>query len=109
MKIQFNTGNNIVGSEAMSIPIVASLTEAMTRFSKYITRVEVHLSDEDGLKDGRNDKRCLIEVRLKGRQPIIVSNLANSQDEAVDGAIDKLKTLLDTILGRMKDNQRKKL
>jgi ribosome-associated translation inhibitor RaiA len=107
MKIQFNTDNNIIGSEAMSHPIVAALTEGLSRFSKYITRVEVHLSDEDGLKDGQHDKRCLLEVRLKGRQPIIVSNLANSQDEAVNGAIDKLKTSLDTILGRVKDYQRR--
>lgn len=34
-----------------------------------ISRVEVHLSDEDGKKGGQNDKRCMMEARLDGRQP----------------------------------------
>ena len=59
---------------------------------------EVHLSDENGNKESENDKRCMIEARLKGRQPIAVTDVADTYDHAVNGAIDKLKTSLDTIL-----------
>jgi hypothetical protein len=63
--------------------------------------VEVHLSDENGDKEGFNDKRCMIEARLSGMKPIAVTNHANNHEEAVEGAVEKLKTSLDTILGRL--------
>ena len=101
MTIQFNTDHNIKGSDKMKAPLEAMLSEELGRFSSQITRLEVHLSDEDGNKDGQNDKRCMIEARLEGMKPIAVTNHANSHEQAVDGAIDKLKTSLNTILGRL--------
>jgi hypothetical protein len=65
--------------------------------------VEVHFSDEDGNKDGFNDKRCMIEARLAGMNPIAVINHANTHEMAVLGALDKLKTSLIKISGRLKD------
>ncbi|HQU59493.1 MAG: HPF/RaiA family ribosome-associated protein [Phaeodactylibacter sp.] len=102
MTIQFNTGNNITGSEEQSAPLIALISDGLSRFSAQITRLEVHLSDEDGNKDGLNDKRCMIEARLEGMQPIAVTSHANTHEQAVEGAIDKLMTSLETILGRKK-------
>ncbi|MBK5284839.1 MAG: HPF/RaiA family ribosome-associated protein [Bacteroidia bacterium] len=101
MKIQFNTGHSITASEKLRAPLEAMITDALSRFSSQITRLEVHLSDEDGDKNGENDKRCMIEARLEGMKPIAVTNHANTHEEAVEGAIVKLKTSLDTILGRL--------
>lgn len=101
MIIQFNADHNITGSEKLKAPLEAMLSEELSRFSSKITRLEVHLSDEDGNKDGQNDKRCMIEARLEGMKPIAVTNHANTHEEAVEGAINKLKTSLDTILGRL--------
>ena len=56
----------------------------MSRISDHITRVEVHLSDENGDKDGQNDMRCMMEARLEGRQPIAVTHQAATLDEAVE-------------------------
>ena len=103
MTIQFNTDKNITGSEEKSAPLIAFLTTDLSRFSKQITRLEVHLSDENGHKDGQNDVRCLIEARLEGRQPIAVTNDANTSSLAVRGASDKLKNALETIVGRARD------
>ncbi len=64
----------------------------------------MHLSDENGNKESEDDKRCMIEARLKGRQPMAVTNVANTYDQAVSGAIDKLETSLDTILGRLRNH-----
>ena len=66
----------------------------------------MHLSDENGSKEGANNKRCLLEARLEGRQPIAVTAMANTYELAVNSAIDKLKTSLDTILGRIRSHQR---
>jgi ribosome-associated translation inhibitor RaiA len=104
MTIQFNTDNNIKGNEELRKPLIAVISEELSRFSAQITRLEVHLSDEDGNKNGLNDKRCMLEARLEGKQPIAVTNHANNHEQAVSGAIDKLKTSLDTIFGRLRNH-----
>ena len=100
MTIQFNTDNNIQGNEELTSPLTSLISDKLNRFSDKISRVEVHLSNDNGNKEGQNDKRCLLEARMEGKQPIAVTNTANSHEQAVEGAIDKLKTSLDTIIGR---------
>lgn len=106
MTIQLNTDKNLNVHEPFGTKLDNLLSEELSRFSGHITRLEVHLSDENGNKDGINDKRCLLEARLEGRQPIAVSALANTYEFAVDSAIDKLKASLDTILGRIRSHHR---
>ncbi len=103
MIIQFNTDNNVSGSEAFKAPLIALIEDNLSRFSDQITRLEVHLSDENGDKNSLNDKRCMVEARLEGRQPIAVTDMADTKEQAVSGAIDKLKASLETILGRLRD------
>jgi len=103
MQIQFNTDKNVTASDGLVESSTALLSEELRRYSQQITRVEVHFSDEDGNKDGLNDKRCMVEARLAGMQPIAVTNHANTHEQALSGAIDKLKTSLETITGRLKD------
>jgi len=104
MKIQFNTDRNIKGSDQLTSPLIALIEDGLERFSDQITRIEVHLSDEDGPKDGENDKRCLLEARLEGLQPIAVSDMGDTHEQAVQGAVDKLRASLDTKLGRLRDH-----
>jgi ribosome-associated translation inhibitor RaiA len=103
MTIQFNTDNRLTVSEELRAPLISSISEGLSRFSQQITRVEVHLSDENGDKEGSNDKRCVIEARLAGMKPIAVTNHGNTHEQAVEGAVDKLKSSLDTMLGRMRN------
>ena len=79
------------------------IAKELNRFNNQITRLEIHLSDEDSSKDGINDIRCLIEARLEGLEPMAVTNKANSDENAVKGAVDKLKSLLGTTLGRLRN------
>lgn len=104
MIVQFNTDHNIEGGEAFNTTFINILTEELSRYSSHLTRVEAHLSDENGSKDGQNDKRCVLETRVEGMQPIAVTSHGNNPYEAVEGAIEKLKSSLDTILGRLKDH-----
>lgn len=101
MKIQFNTGENIFGSEEFRTSVTYLLSEELSRFSHQITRLEIHLSHDDGNKTGQNDIRCVLEAQLKGMQPVVVTYTANTQGQAVKGATDKLKTSLRTILWRL--------
>jgi len=104
MKIQFNTDKNVTGSEELKTSMKALISEDLSRYSDQITRLEVHLSDEDGDKHGQNDKRCIIEARLEGIQPIAVTNHANTYEQAVTGAVDKLRSSLNTIRGRLRNH-----
>ncbi|MFO7657529.1 MAG: HPF/RaiA family ribosome-associated protein [Bacteroidales bacterium] len=103
MQIQFNSDKNVTGNEDLIASSTSLISQELSRYSQQITRVEVHFSDEDGKKDGDNDKRCLVEARLAGMQPIAVTNHANTHEQALFGAIDKLKTSLEKIIGRLKD------
>ncbi|MBC7912684.1 MAG: HPF/RaiA family ribosome-associated protein [Pyrinomonadaceae bacterium] len=102
MVIQFHTDHNIAGSERQNAYFNTTIGEALNRFSSHITRLEVHITDENGKKEGKNDQRCMIEARLEGLQPIAVTNHADTIEQAVKGATDKLKASLETILGKLK-------
>ncbi|TCC98897.1 HPF/RaiA family ribosome-associated protein [Pedobacter frigidisoli] len=102
MTIQLNTDKNLTIHQEYEDKINTQITEALSRFSYLITRLEVHLSDENGSKDGLEDKRCLLEVRITGKEPIAVTNLGNTYDLAITGALTKLKSKLETVAGKMK-------
>lgn len=104
MKIQINTDNQITGREALSEKAEAIITSTLGRFVKQVTRVEVHLSDENGKKTGGRDKRCMMEARLEGLQPIAVTDDSDSLDGAITGAADKLKSSLERTIGRLTDH-----
>lgn len=104
MTIQINTDKNLSVHEAFEAQLDGVLSKELSRFSEHITRLEVHLSDENGNKQGPDDKRCMIEARLEGRQPIAVTARANDYELAVAGAIEKLKALLESIVGKMRQH-----
>ena len=103
MQIQFNTDKNVLLHEEQIASSTSFISEELSRFSTQITRLEIHLSDEDGNKDGLNDKRCMVEDRLADMKPIAIIDHANTHEQALLGAIDKLKTSLEKITGRLKD------
>lgn len=102
MHIQINSDSNTESSADLVNRFKAAIAERLFRFSDQLTRVEVHLSDQDSEnKDSKNDKRCLVEARLAGLQPISVSDSADTVERAMDGAIKKLISVLDSSLGRL--------
>jgi ribosome-associated translation inhibitor RaiA len=105
MHIQVNTDHTIEGHEALATHIRGVVENALSRMSDHITRVEVHLTDENSSKSGTNDKRCMMEARLEGRQPIAVTDEATTVDLAVNGAADKLARLIEHTLGKLHDQR----
>ena len=100
MQIQINTDHHIEGQETLTAWATGEVKSALSRHSDHITRVEVHLSEENGHKGGLHDKRCLIEARLQGRPPLAVTEHAENLHQAVTGATDKLNRLIESTLGR---------
>ena len=86
---------------------VTSLVEgALSRIGDSITHLSVHLRDENSdKKGGTDDIRCMIEADLEGRRPIAVTEHAATWEQAVAGASGKLARSLQTILGRLHDQE----
>lgn len=108
MKIQFNTDKAINGDERTQDFFTSQIAEELERYQAHITRIEVHISDENGNKEGTKAIRCLLEARLEGKQPIAVASHADNVELAVSGAIDKLQVSLKTVLGRISNHQKYK-
>lgn len=105
MHIEISTDNSIDGSEALTNHIKGLVKNALVHFGDQITRVEVHLSDANAGKTGQDDKHCMIEARLEGRQPTAVKHAAATLDQAAKGAANKLKKSLESALGKLSDHR----
>lgn len=104
MQIQINTDHNIKGHQTFVAKLTSSLEDSLRRVSEHITRIEVHLSDENGGKNTQIDKRCMMEARLEGRQPIAVTHNDTTVEKAAYGAVDKLISMIETIIGKQRDH-----
>jgi ribosome-associated translation inhibitor RaiA len=105
MQVQVSTDKHINGSAKLIENVTADLQDSLSRFGNQITRIDVHLSDANGPKSTGDDKTCLLEARLAGRKPTVVSHEAASVRQAIDGATTKLERALDTLLGKLSDRK----
>ncbi len=103
MQIQLNTDDHVQGADSLAAWAERELKDKLARFRDQVTRIEVHLSDVNASRVGGNDKRCKLEARLAGRQPVAVSHDADKVADALHGAAAKLARALDTALGRSRD------
>ena len=102
MTIQFNTDRNIDGNERLEAYVKTSITDELEHFSGHITRIEVHLSDENAGKTGPKDKRCTLEARSENRQPVAVTGNGDTIEKAVSDALEKLKAAMRKVEGKLK-------
>jgi hypothetical protein len=103
MQVQTNTDRHIKGDAGLSAHVETVVAGALGRFTAQTTRVEVHLSDENGARGGADDIRCMMEARLQGRPPTAVTHQAATVREAIDGAAGKLARAIESAVGRLRD------
>jgi ribosome-associated translation inhibitor RaiA len=101
MQIQVNADKNIEGGERLTQYVKSAVDAKLRRFVGQITRVEAHLSDESGHKTHGDDKKCVLEARPAGRNPIAVTHMAATLDQAITGAVDKLERVLDSTFAQL--------
>lgn len=100
MQVQVHT-NQIEGSARLQEWVSSAVLDKLDHFDELLTRVVVHISDENAHKAGADDKRCHIEARPKGHQPISVTHKAEGMGIAVDGAAEKMRHALEHLTGRL--------
>ena len=108
MQIQINTDSSLEGREALFSHIRKVVKHALSHHSKHITRVEVHLTDQNGPKSGLKEMRCAMEARIEGHQPIAATSDDATVHQAVDGAAEKLAHLVENTLGKLQDERKRR-
>ncbi|MBV4474494.1 HPF/RaiA family ribosome-associated protein [Pseudomonas sp. B2M1-30] len=106
MQIQVNSDNHIQSSKRLEEWVRTTIESTLDRYEEDLTRVEVHLSDENGDKPGPHDLRCQLEARPKGQPPISVTHKADTLEQALDGAAEKLEHALEHKFGRLRGKPR---
>ncbi|MEO1717881.1 MAG: HPF/RaiA family ribosome-associated protein [Planctomycetota bacterium] len=91
IEINYRDGQS---SESLDSKIRASLESTLGHLTDRLTRVEVHLGDENAHKSGPADKRCLIEARPKGLEPIAVETHGEDLYDTFEDGARKLKRAL---------------
>lgn len=103
MQIQVNAAD-IHSSPAIQQRVEEEVTAALDDWENRITRVEVHLHDEDGPKHSDDDKRCVMEVRLAGLDPMVVEHSSGDMYGSIQQAASKLRKVVKRAIDRRRDH-----
>lgn len=107
IKTVINSDSNLQVGAAESSEIEAVIEKRLGRFADHITRVVVHLRDENAGKEGPNDKRCMIEARPEGRDTVNVTHSSPTIEESVSQAARKMERVLDDLFSKLRDHKGK--
>ncbi len=104
MQIQINSPQ-LQLPDALVDYIERTASEVLGRHADMLTRVEFHLSDTNANKGGV-DKRCVVEARPRGMDPLTAEHEGVEFKDAVKHAIDKLDRVLDRRFGKLSSRER---
>lgn len=94
MQIQVDTDHNIEASERLITHVETEVRAVLARFAEHLTRIDVHFSDQSAGRSTGDDQRCVLQARPAGRSPLTVTDQGPTVEEALHGAVHKLKRLL---------------
>lgn len=101
MLILFNSDKRIEGGADKAAAVEQRIRERLGRFAARLTRVEVHVNDVDGDRNGPRGIHARIEARPANSRPVVVDDRGVDASAAIGGAVRKLADLLDTRFGKV--------
>ena len=101
MQFQLNTDSHIQGDDRLAEIAREIASGALGHHLARLTRIEVHLQDENAAKGGPDDIRCMIEARPEGMKPLSATHNGADVEAALRGAGRKLRNLLDSEHGKL--------
>lgn len=105
MEILVHTDSKVTLSPNLDAHIRRVLDQRLARFGHRLTRVDVGFNEENARGVGVPDRRCTIEARPAGLDPVAVKADAAEALPAFDGAVEKLLRVLETRLSREGDHK----
>lgn len=106
MQINVNTDNTIAKHQGLDEHVEGVVRAAIGRFGEQVTRVDVHLSNENKEKKADGGQYCMMEARVAGYAPVVVNEHSADLHQAVQNAGSKLARALDSALGRLQDKNK---
>ncbi len=100
MQFQFNSDSSVMGTQNVAERIENQLRQKLARFEDRLTRLEVHVGDDNARKGGADDKHCTIEARIRGEKPIGVTGNASDVDAAARIAGNTMAQRLERHFGK---------
>lgn len=104
MLVQIHTDKNIEGGSRFSEFFTNEIKNELARFDEIVTRIEVHVTDENASKSSPNDKKVVIEARVEKKQPIAVTAHGDTVEKAFFEALEKVTRVLDTAVEKIKEH-----
>ncbi len=102
MQINVSCGEGTL-TPAMESHVTDRVNHALKHVAPRVTRVEVHLRDDKQQRHGPDDKRCVMEARIAGKKPLVVSDKTDDLYEAVRLAAEKLGRAVTRSIERTED------
>lgn len=106
MQINVNTDRTINNHQGLDEHVESVVRGSIDRFGEHITRVDVHLSNENREKGADGGNSCMMEARVSGYQPIVVHEHSDDLRQSIKNAGGKLARALDSALGRLQDKNK---
>jgi len=100
MIVQINAAN-IESSPALENAAHHALESALQYVKDKVTRVEVHLHDDNAAKSAAKDKRCTMEARIAGQQPLAVNHASDDFYQCINETAQKLSRAVATRLDKL--------
>jgi len=89
-------------TEGLRDYVMKRLAYSLNHGDGQITRITVRLSDINGPRGGA-DKRCLIELRLKAAQAVVIEDTEADLYVAIDRAAERAGRTLERRLARQRE------
>ena len=104
MQVQVHTDATIQGGESLETWVRDEVNTKLARLKEHVVRVEVFLTGVDALKTtGGPGKKCVLETRANGRQPVAVNAEAEKVKDAFNAALEKLRRAVESDLDKVRD------
>ena len=97
MDIHVSTDNFLHGDDGVAEVAEAAVQTDLGHMDDWLTRVEVHLKDQNGEKKGPAHIRCTMEARPRGLAPMAAHADAPNIPAALKGAATKLRGRLQSM------------
>jgi hypothetical protein len=91
MDIQFDTG---LSNKPLAF-FAEKISASLSKYEASVNNLVIHLADGNVNERGRNEKICVLEARPLSADPVVVTYKATTKEQAVNGAIIKLKLALE--------------
>ncbi|GAB4288938.1 MAG: hypothetical protein Kow0058_08470 [Roseovarius sp.] len=101
MQIQVFTDNFIQGDERTVAVAEEMVLPDLGHLAERLTRIEIHLKDQNAEKHGPDHIRCTMEARPRGLDPIAAHHDAENIRAALKGAARKLRSRLTSEFARL--------